>query len=791
MASATFRKSVTDLTRRRARAVFAVLTLAIAVASVGIFAAPSLMNTAMQREVQNNKLPDLTLSTRPLSATPAQLAVLARLPNVVAAGGFSYFQTRVWVGERRLKALVVGVPNWDHQQVDVVSVVSGATPTSGSVLTDIQNEKQGRYSGTAGDGIRILGVGDRSLTVPVSGVARNLMIGGQQAAANNLVVLYSTPALITRLGGDAGFSSLEFRLRDTSTAAADRTVARIKTYLAANTSFKGFSDLPAVRKAGSYPGKDFFDQLASLMNVFTVLALLSALVLIANTMTTLIGEQRREIGMMKAIGGTRRQIRRIYLRTALLLGAIGSVIGVGLGVVIANAIVRYFGSSFFAITPGFGVVVPVVVASVVLGLVAPPLAALPAIRRGARLTVREGLDEVPALAGGRAVLDRALRRLGFLPRTAQIGIRSVSRRARRSLATVVQIGLAVGTLLAVLALVNSVTTTTNTVWNGAHFDVLLNTAVGRQFDANAVRVIRATPGVAQTQPMLVNSVKFKGKDATITGFTERPLFEQKMIAGRWYTPAETASRAHVAVIAKNLARMTGTDVSDTVTLQTASGPASFRVIGMTSSQWNNGLNFYVPLQTAKAVLRTTTVNGYFVRTTSRDHNLIDRTTTRLEDRLTGNGYAVGTMVKYSSQQENVNSNRQISSAIAVLGLLVVAISMVGLINAITMSVIERTREIGVLRCIGARARDIRRIFTAEGIAVSVGGWLVGIPIGYALARMFNWLLLRVIGLEFTFTFPPLNLVIALAGTVVLALVIMRIPLRRAVRLKPGDAIRYA
>ena len=61
------------------------------------------------------------------------------------------------------------------------------------------------------------------------------------------------------------------------------------------------------------------------MTVFTVLALLSALVLVANTMTTLIGEQRREIGMMKAIGGTRRQIRRVYLRTALLLGAAGSV----------------------------------------------------------------------------------------------------------------------------------------------------------------------------------------------------------------------------------------------------------------------------------------------------------------------------------------------------------------------------------------------------------------------------------------------------------------------------------
>ena len=55
-------------------------------------------------------------------------------------------------------------------------------------------------------------------------------------------------------------------------------------------------------------------------------------------------------------------------------------------------------------------------------------------------------------------------------------------------------------------------------------------------------------------------------------------------------------------------------------------------------------------------------------------------------------------------------------SITVLGFLIVAMSMVGLANAITMSIIERTREIGILRCVGARARDVRRIFATEGVA---------------------------------------------------------------------------
>ena len=59
------------------------------------------------------------------------------------------------------------------------------------------------------------------------------------------------------------------------------------------------------------------------------------------------------------------------------------------------------------------------------------------------------------------------------------------------------------------------------------------------------------------------------------------------------------------------------------------------------------------------------------------------------------------------------------------------------------------------------------------------------------SMLFIWLLLKVVGVEFGFTFPPLNMLIALVGTVVLALLVIRIPLRRAVRFKPGEAIRYA
>jgi putative ABC transport system permease protein len=792
MRSTLLTKSVTDLTRRKARAVFAVLTLAIAVASIGIFAAPSLMDAAMQEEVRASRLADVTLQTKPLMVTSAQLGELARLPNVEGVQALSVVQTRVWIGERRQKAIVVGVPDYARQPVSRVAVTSGVPPQQGTVLTDVQNADGGRYDGGVGDTLRVVGVGDRVHEVRVSGVGRNLE-WSQLGVNGDFVVLYATPETASLLAGEPGYSLLAFRLRDASTTAANGTVNDVRSYLRANTSFTRFSDLPTIREPGSYPGKELFEQLASLMNVFTVIALIAAGVLVANTMGTLIGEQRREIGMMKAIGGTRRQIRRVYLRTALLLGAIGAVLGAGLGIVIANLIVGFFGSSFFAISPSWSVSVPVVVASVVLGLIGPPLTALPAIRRGTRTPVREGLEEVPPLHGGVRIVDRFLRRLGFLPRTAQIGVRSVTRRTRRTVATVAQIALAVGTLLGVLALMNSVTTTTEAAWNQLHYDLDLNTVVGKQLDADAEQLIRGTPGVATAQPVLMNMVKAAGKDAFAWGLPPQPMFDRKVLAGRWFTAAEEATAAPVTVIAENIARELGAEVGDRVQIGTASGPRTLRVVGMTGTQMQNGLLFLAPLSTMRAILNSPdTVNAYWVRTARpHDHRLIDRTTTALEDRLAAAGYSIGTNIRYVDQARNVDTNRQISMAIGVLGFLIVAISMVGLVNAITMSVLERTREIGVLRCIGARARDIRRIFGAEGLTVSLAGWLLGIPVGYVLARVLNWLLVEVVKIEFTFTFPLVNLAIALVGTLVLALVIIRIPLRRAVRFKPGEALRYA
>jgi putative ABC transport system permease protein len=107
-----------------------------------------------------------------------------------------------------------------------------------------------------------------------------------------------------------------------------------------------------------------------------------------------------------------------------------------------------------------------------------------------------------------------------------------------------------------------------------------------------------------------------------------------------------------------------------------------------------------------------------------------------------------------------------------------------------MGVIERTREIGILRSVGARARQIRRVFSAEAVVLAVAGWALGILVGWLIYEGLLALIRHDVDLSLPQEFLPVIPLITLAGVLVLTLVVIRAPLRRAARIQPGTALRY-
>ena len=258
---------------------------------------------------------------------------------------------------------------------------------------------------------------------------------------------------------------------------------------------------------------------------------------------------------MRAVGARRRQVALVYLRTALLLGALGALVGVVLGILLANLLAELLRLDVLGDRrrlrrrPDRGAR-----QRRSSGVLAPPLAALPAIRRGVRVDLREALEATGSAVGGQDAADRLLRRAGFLPRTMQIGLRSVGRRKRRSLATALIVALAVGNLLAVLAIAAAATESSRTSWGDHLEDVQIWTggrdALRRARAARDSRDAGSRRGAARRS----RTRRARGRGGVRVGRAARaalPLPALRRAAGS--APPRSRRSERVAVIERNIA----------------------------------------------------------------------------------------------------------------------------------------------------------------------------------------------------------------------------------------------
>lgn len=793
MSTTLGRKARRDLGRRRARSVLTIVTIALSVGGAGMLAVPSLLDRTMNAEVRDTRLYDVILPVRDLPFADDDARELAAIPNVAAVSARASFSTRVLIGDRRLPATVWGVTDFADQPVDAVRVTGGSEPGAGQVLTDRANAARIDVSLAAGDQVELLRADGSTTPLRVTGSARSLVFSQTPWIYPKQVVLYAANDTVRSLAGATGVNRLEIRLDDDSSAAVDRTVVDLRTWLDRKAGPGALSDLPMTRTAGDWPGREDTQQLSSFVYVLAAIALVTAVFLIANTMNTLVAEQTGEIGIMKAIGGRRRQIAGIFLRAALYLAVTGVIVGIPLGVLLASAIAGFITQSVLGVPGRFGVSLPVVAASATVAVLLTVVASAPALRRALRLPVRQALQgQNAASMFGASRFDRLLLHDRLLPRMAKFGARNLLRNKRRSAATTAQVALAVATALGLLNMAIAFTRTLDDSYAILAWDASVYAPpAAPPLDADARRIAAEAPGVAQVEPVLQNVVEYNGEPFTTWGFTDTPLYRPDLRSGRWYSAEEARNGAAVAVAGANLARERSLEPGDTITLRTAGGDVAVDVIGVDSGQMENGMSFFVPLRW----LQTTTgwgdtTNLLWLSITDRTNQAADRVSNTVEDTLDAAGYRVAADKLYARKADNKAANDTILNMIIVVGGVIVAISMVGLVSSITMSVLERTREIGILRCVGARARDIRHAYTAEGVTQAALGWLVGLPFGYLLSRLLKQLSLTIMEIEIPSVFDVTIALVVLAATIALAALVVLGPVRRATRINPGDAIRY-
>ncbi len=412
-----------------------------------------------------------------------------------------------------------------------------------------------------------------------------------------------------------------------------------------------------------------------------------------------------------------------------------------------------------------------------------------------------GLDDRGVAAGfGRGRLDRLVARAGFLPPAARLGLRNALRQRRRSAATVAQLTLAVAAALALLGLGGSIGSTIDDVYDHLDYDVVVQADDGApSFDAAARRTVEGVDGVADAAPVLVREVEHADSETLITAMGLDPdgHYRPGLSAGRWLTDDELAAGAPVAVLGPAAARAMGAEVGDHVELATATGTLDVEVVGVDAANLNVGLAAFVPRVTLAEAsgLAADAAGELWIQVEpgaggTADPDAIDRAALAVDDALGAEGYALDVERTYVQRADEQAGLDAILAVQRLMGLLIVGVSMLGLVNTITMGVIERTRELGVMRCLGARARDVRRSLTAETLALVAAGWLLGVPAGWLLLQGLRRVALSLTDMDLPSVYPPGNAALVLVGAAVLALGALVLPRRRAVRLRPGVALRY-
>jgi putative ABC transport system permease protein len=584
--------------------------------------------------------------------------------------------------------------------------------------------------------------------------------------------------------------------------------------------------------------------------MFGVLALAMGGFIIFNTFRTSVAERRRDIGMLRAVGASRRTILGVVLAESALLGIVGTAIGMATGYGGVRSLLpllspqwqRYFGAPLgepafaahiYALTIALGLGVPLL-SGLLPALQASRITPLEALRpvaedgavrgRGTRLvwggvlialaigSLLTGNGRLGALGallflGGlvlltgvfvqpiAALFGRGLAAL--LPREGHLAQRNLVRQPGRAAVTASSMMISLAILVALAGLA---TTFTNGLMGylqrsmRADYLLLPEALVLGQADAEAdpelAERLRSTPGIAAVTTLRRGETTIDGAAAQVIGIDPSTYPELAGLAFSAGDPdrayAELAA-GRFAIVNGVLAAQQGINVGDDVTLQTATGPQSYRVAGVGVDYLNSRVaTAYVSQANLAADLGVTddvllmANRAADARPQAVERALLDLT----------RDYPAFSLLHYETwRADQLAANQTRTNIMYVLMALLAVPSLLALANTLSINVLERTREIGMLRAVGSTRGQVQRMIVAESVLLASFGILFGIVsgvvLGYALVGAMSS-----VGLSFAYVFPTLGIVVAIAVGLVFGVLAALLPARRATRLNIVGALRY-
>jgi putative ABC transport system permease protein len=796
--TASTRKIVADAWNERGRSAFVIAAMALGVAAfVTLLAGYAILTRELNRGY---------LATNPASAILHTDAVDDRMlasvradPQVGSAEAKRKLYARIKVGPAEWRDLLLFVVG-DYGSIHLNKIVpeQGAwPPATGEML--IERDAVQVAHARIGQTFVIRTADRQEHTLRISGRVHD--VGQPQARMENSVYGYITPQTLALLGQKPVLDLLYIQVANNKYDEAHirQVAARAKRQLEAEGHPVTGVDVPV---PGKHPHADLMRTLLLAMLSFGVLLLALSGVLALNFIAALMAAQVHQIGIMKAVGATRGQVARIYLSEALLLGVVATMIGAPVGVWGMRSLCRYmaiflnFDVTSFAM-PGwvFGL-------AGIVGLGVPLVAsAFPVWRRSAT-PVRVALANTGTSQDhfGRSVVDRMLAGIGGSVRPVVLSVRNSFRRRTRLLLTCASLTCAGVFFMTALNLRTSMVRTFDRLFAAQKFELTVN--FGDMYPVEKInRAIRGVPGVIGSENWIAARGVIANTPERPAGATETGEHSFRVIA----MPAD--SKLFVPVLAKGRSLRPGEDdgvvlnqtlaaenprieLGDDVTLQVGPLKIKGRVLGVDREPMAPPPIAYVPISAVER-LHPGMANLTHIVLRSSDSASIEAARDAIDRNLEREGIRGVSVSSVSAFRVAVNEHMLMIYVFLVLAACVIAgVGGLGLATTMGINVLERRREIGILRAIGATRQMIAAIVVLEAVAVALLAWCASILLARPLSQTLAGIMGRSMHGAFDLNISWLGILISLTASLLVAAIASLLPTASALRFSVREALTY-
>ncbi len=564
-------------------------------------------------------------------------------------------------------------------------------------------------------------------------------------------------------------------------------------------------DVTFYNKPDEHWAKEFFDGLNLVLRLLAVVSLFMSVVLVYNTLSALITEQINQIGVMKAIGGRTGVIVKVYLIGVLVYGALALFISLPLGAWVAHSAAAYFLDIFNIDHSAFQLSNRAIIIQIAAAVAVPLLAALWPVISGALITVRAAIASY-GIGGtfGASGFDRLIERLSrrFLSAPNAMALANLFRRkGRLSLTQLVLI--TAGTLfLMVMTLSNSIQLTVDNELGRRNYQTTLLFEKNQRIN-RIERMVESWPGVEKAELRFRQAASIlragqRTKEAGTGGMligvpAGSDMYTPLIVAGRWLQPGDDRA----VVINEETAEENQINLGDTITLDLGElGDKQWQVVGFyrTLSVVPDPDNVYAP---QAAIFNATTKHNVgsqlLVATYSKDVAAVDAINTGLKEMFEARNWKVqDTQTIHETRAFFDNFFIQYLGMLFALAVIMALVGGVGLTGSLSISVVERTKEIGVMRAIGAKTPVLMLMFILEGVLQGVISWAVAVPLSFVLGRplatvvgeaMFN------IALDYRYNVQAVG--VWLAAVIIISVLASVMPARNAVTISVRESLAYA